>query len=181
MTPSEISKKGSDVVKLWVMICAPLLAVVAGWLAHNSGMNGSAALTLGIAIWTALWWIFEAVPIPVASLVPLALLPLLGVLSAKQVAEAYGHKLVLLLLGGLLLSKAMEKSGAHRRIALKMVTACGGGGGRPIVLGFMLASAALSMWISNTATTLMMLPMVVAVLQDEEAKSAALTGRCFCR
>ena len=163
MIPSEISKKGSDVVKLWVMICAPLLAVVAGWLAHNSGMNGSAALTLGIAIWTALWWIFEAVPIPVASLVPLALLPLLGVLSAKQVAEAYGHKLVLLLLGGLLLSKAMEKSGAHRRIALKMVTACGGGGGRPIVLGFMLASAALSMWISNTATTLMMLHMVVAV------------------
>ena len=130
MIPSEISKKGSDVVKLWVMICAPLLAVVAGWLAHNSGMNGSAALTLGIAIWTALWWIFEAVPIPVASLVPLALLPLLGVLSAKQVAEAYGHKLVLLLLGGLLISKAMEKSGAHRRIALKMVTACGGGGGR---------------------------------------------------
>ena len=170
MIPSEISKKGSDVVKLWVMICAPLLAVVAGWLAHNSGMNGSAALTLGIAIWTALWWIFEAVPIPVASLVPLALLPLLGVLSAKQVAEAYGHKLVLLLLGGLLLSKAMEKSGAHRRIALKMVTACGGGGGRPIVLGFMLASAALSMWISNTATTLMMLPMVVAVLQDAEDK-----------
>ena len=170
MIPSEISKKGSDVVKLWVMICAPLLAVVAGWLAHNSGMNGSAALTLGIAIWTALWWIFEAVPIPVASLVPLALLPLLGVLSAKQVAAAYGHKLVLLLLGGLLLSKAMEKSGAHRRIALKMVTACGGGGGRPIVLGFMLASAALSMWISNTATTLMMLPMVVAVLQDAEDK-----------
>ena len=168
--PRKISKKGSDAVKPWVIICAPTLAVIAGWLAYSSGLNGSAALTMGIAIWTALWWIFEAVPIPVASLVPLALLPLLGVLSAKQVAEAYGHKLVLLLLGGLLLSKAMEKSGAHRRIALKMVAACGGGGGRPVVLGFMLASAALSMWISNTATTLMMLPMVVAVLQNAEDK-----------
>jgi len=164
------------------MVGAPLVAILIGWMAYNAGLAVPAGITLGVAVWTALWWIFEAVPIPVASLVPLAFLPLLGVLSAIQVAESYGHKLVLLLLGGLLLSKAMEKSGAHRRIALKMVSACGGGGGRSLVLGFMLAAALLSMWISNTATTLMMLPMVVAVLQnaeDEKLKVPLLLGIAF--
>ena len=152
------------------MVCAPFLALICGWLAHSSGLDLPAATTMMVAIWTALWWIFATVPIPITSLVPLALLPLFGVLSAEQVAGAYGHKLVLLLLGGFLLSKAMERSGAPRRIALKMVRACGGGGGRPLVLGFMLASVGLSMWISNTATTLMMLPMAIAVLQDAEDK-----------
>ena len=164
------------------MICAPFLALIGGWLAHSSGLGLPAATTMMVAIWTALWWIFEAVPIPITSLVPLALLPLFGVLSAEQVAGAYGHKLVLLLLGGFLLSKAMERSGAHRRIALKMVRVCGGGGGRPLVLGFMLASAGLSMWISNTATTLMMLPMAIAVLQgaeDKEIKVPLLLGIAF--
>ena len=106
-----------------------------------------ACLTLGIALWTALWWIFEVIPIPVASLLPLALLPLVGVLTPLQVAQKYGHPLVLLLLGGFLLSKAMEKSGAHRRIALLLVHACPKGD-KFLLLGFMLATALLSMWIS---------------------------------
>jgi len=178
---SQSSNKPNHIKSL-VMVGAPLVAILIGWMAYNAGLAVPAGITLGVAVWTALWWIFEAVPIPVASLVPLAFLPLLGVLSAIQVAESYGHKLVLLLLGGLLLSKAMEKSGAHRRIALKMVSACGGGGGRSLVLGFMLAAALLSMWISNTATTLMMLPMVVAVLQnaeDEKLKVPLLLGIAF--
>ena len=178
---SQSSNKPNHIKSL-VMVGAPLVAILIGWMAYSAGLAAPAGITLGVAVWTALWWIFEAVPIPVASLVPLAFLPLLGVLSAIQVAESYGHKLVLLLLGGLLLSKAMEKSGAHRRIALKMVSACGGGGGRSLVLGFMLAAALLSMWISNTATTLMMLPMVVAVLQnaeDEKLKVPLLLGIAF--
>ena len=170
ITGVKYLKKEPGLLRSLIMMCAPLVALIGGWIGHSSGLNHQSAITMGIAIWTALWWIFETVPIPITSLVPLALLPLLGVLSAEQVAKAYGHKLVLLLLGGFLLSKAMERSGAHRRIALKMVRACGGGGGRPLVLGFMLASAGLSMWISNTATTLMMLPMAIAVLQDAEDK-----------
>ncbi len=160
-------------VKQWMLPLSPLIGVFAGMLAHDSGMEAAAAKTLAIALWTALWWIFEPVPIPVASLLPLALLPLTGVLSDKEVAMAYGHKLVLLLLGGFLLSKAMEKSGVHRRLALMMVNLCGGGGGRSLVLGFMLAAALLSMWISNTATTLMLLPMALAVL--EGAKDRRVT------
>ena len=164
---------------LWV---APLLSVLIGWSVWKFGwLEASASITLGIALWTAFWWIFEAVPIPVASLLPLSLLPLFGVLEPKVVGEKYGHPLVLLLLGGFLLSKAMEKSGAHRRIALMMVNACPPGE-KFLILGFMVATAFLSMWISNTATTLMMLPMAMAVIQNsrsEALKVPLLLGIAF--
>ncbi|MGJ8698307.1 MAG: SLC13 family permease [Verrucomicrobiaceae bacterium] len=149
----------------------PLLGLGVGWIALECGMPRDAAVALGITVLTALWWMFEAVPIPVASLVPIALLPLLGVLPAKTtVAQSYGHPLILLLMGGFFLSKGMEKSGVHRRLALGMVRICGGESGSPrlLMLGFMVASAALSMWISNTATTLMLLPIALAVLDRGE-------------
>jgi sodium-dependent dicarboxylate transporter 2/3/5 len=93
-----------------MLVLGPLLAFGVSTLIFNFGLlDLDAAITLGIALWTALWWIFEAVPIPVASLLPLSLLPLFGILSPKVVGEKYGHPLVLLLLGGFLLSKAMEK------------------------------------------------------------------------
>jgi len=160
----------------------PFLGLLLGVVSFINGFDLLASVTIWVTVWTATWWVFEAVPIPIASLVPLAVLPLFGVLTSKQVAQAYGHKLVLLLLGGFLLSKAMEKSGAHRRIALKMVSLCGGGGGKTLVLGFMFASAGLSMWISNTATTLMMLPVVIAVLEkanDKKIKVPLLLGIAF--
>ena len=147
---------------------APLISLVVGWLGLEiTDLKLAPSITLGIATWTALWWIFEAVPIPIASLIPLAFLPMFGVLSPQTVGEKYGHPLVLLLLGGFLLSKAMEKSGAHRRIAIAMVRACPASD-KFLVLGFMGATAFLSMWISNTATTLMMLPMALAVIQGSE-------------
>ena len=153
---------------------APLLGLAAGWLSFEmAGLALAASITLGIALWTALWWIFEAVPIPVASLIPLAFLPMFGVLSPQTVGEKYGHPLVLLLLGGFLLSKAMEKSGAHKRIAVAMVRACPKGD-KFLILGFMGTTAFLSMWISNTATTLMMLPMALAVIQGCENKKLTI-------
>jgi sodium-dependent dicarboxylate transporter 2/3/5 len=123
-----------------------------------------------VAVLCVLWWVFEPVPIPVTSLLPLAVLPLLGVLTPAQVGQAYGSPLILLLLGGFLLSKAMEHSGAHRRIAIGMVNLFGASSGRRLVLGFMVASAVLSMWISNTATTLMLLPVVLAVLDATDSR-----------
>ena len=176
MTKREKHKKNL------AMPLGPLLGFFVGLISVYQGLDIIAGITLWITVWTATWWVFEAVPIPVASLVPLSMLPLFGVLSSKQVAQAYGHKLVLLLLGGFLLSRAMEKSGAHRRIALKMVSLCGGGGGKSLILGFMIASAGLSMWISNTATTLMMLPMVIAVLdgaEDKKIRVPLLLGVAF--
>jgi sodium-dependent dicarboxylate transporter 2/3/5 len=124
-----------------------------------------------VAVLCILWWVFEPIPIPVTSLLPLAVLPLLGVLTPAEVGQAYGSPLILLLLGGFLLSKAMEHSGAHRRIALGMVNLFGASSGRRLVMGFMVASAVLSMWISNTATTLMLLPVALAVLDATEEKA----------
>ena len=162
-TPTTFSRN----LVLWL---GPTIALLAGWGSYSlGGLEIPTSITLGIAVWTALWWIFEAVPIPVASLIPLAFLPMFGVLSPEAVGEKYGHPLVLLLLGGFLLSKAMEKSGAHKRIALAMVRACPTSD-KFLVLGFMGATAFLSMWISNTACTLMMLPMALAVIQGSENK-----------
>ena len=173
--------KTDNKIKSLARIIGPTLGLFIGIVAVGQGLDIIAGITLWITIWTTTWWVFEAVPIPVASLVPISMLPLLGVLDSKQVAQAYGHKLVLLLLGGFLLSRAMEKSGAHRRLALQMVSLCGGGG-KSLILGFMVASAGLSMWISNTATTLMMLPLVIAVLEgaeDQKIRIPLLLGVAF--
>ena len=97
-----------------------------------------------------------------------------GVLTPKQVGEAYGSPLILLLLGGFILSTAMASSGAHRRVALNMVNIFGGSNSKRLVFGFMAASALLSMWISNTATTLMLLPVALAVIEKAEDKSLAI-------
>lgn len=137
-----------------------------------TGWPAAQAATLAVTLWCAVWWIFEPVPIPFTSLLPLALFPLLGVLSAKQVAQAYGHWLILLLMGGFMISAAMAKSGAHRRIALQMLRLFGGTSATRLVLGFMVAAAMLSMWISNTATTLMLLPVALAVLEKAERRLA---------
>jgi sodium-dependent dicarboxylate transporter 2/3/5 len=168
------SDQGSTLLGNSLLWVAPLIALLVGWTGNTmGGLELPAALTLAIAIWAALWWIFEAVPIPVASLIPLAFLPMFGVLSPQTVGEKYGHPLVLLLLGGFLLSKGMEKSGAHRRIAIAMVRACPASD-KFLVLGFMGATAFLSMWISNTATTLMMLPMALAVIQGSENQTLTI-------
>ncbi|MDA7790584.1 SLC13 family permease [Opitutales bacterium] len=168
------SPQGSTLLGNSLLWVAPLIALLIGWIGKSmGGLELPAALTLSIAIWTALWWIFETVPIPVASLIPLAFLPMFGILSPQTVGEKYGHPLVLLLLGGFLLSKAMERSGAHRRIALMMVNACPKGD-KFLILGFMIATAFLSMWISNTATTLMMLPMALAVVNGSKNKKLTM-------
>lgn len=150
----------------------PLTCIITGVFLVASGWQAAQAATLAITLWCAIWWIFEPVPIPFTSLLPIALFPLLGVLDAKQVAHAYGHWLILLLMGGFMISAAMAKSGAHRRIALQMLQLFGGTSATRLVLGFMVAAALLSMWISNTATTLMLLPVALAVLEKAEPKLA---------
>jgi len=139
----------------------------------SGGSEVAACITLGITTWVVLWWMFEPIPIPATSLLPLALLPLSGVLTAKEVGAAYGHPLVLLLMGGFLLATALEKSGAHRRLALGMVRAFGSHSAKRLVFGFMTASAVLSMWISNTATVLMLLPVAIAVVDSSDDKKLA--------
>ncbi|MAU92254.1 MAG: SLC13/DASS family transporter [Gammaproteobacteria bacterium TMED182] len=152
----------------------PALALLVFWLLNTPEQDSAIAFTAAITIWTAVWWIFEPIPIPATSLLPLALFPAVGVLTPTEVGAAYGSPLVLLLMGGFILSTAMERSGAHRRVALTMVNLFGGSSSKRLVFGFMAAAALLSMWISNTATTLMLLPVAMAVLEKAPDKKLAI-------
>src|SRR5688572_8805346 len=149
----------------WKLAAGPVLAIAAGVASHAAGLSAPVSVTLAITAWCAAWWVLEPVAGAVTALIPLALLPASGVLTPKQVAESYGNELILLFAGGFMLSMAMERSGAHRRLALAMVRAFGGTDGRRIVYGFAAATGFISMWMSNTATTLMMLPVALAILE----------------
>ena len=166
-------------VAFWV---GPILALLAGYIMWQAGFSVPAAQTLAVTVWCVIWWIFEPIPIPATSLLPLTALPLLGVIDKTQLSSAYGNPLILLLLSGFLLSTALTKCGAHRRLALSMVHLIGGDSSRRIVIGFMVAAAVLSMWISNTATALMLLPMAVAITErarDEQLRVPLLLGIAY--
>ena len=166
------SPSRAAVLSLRLGVPLALLVYVFGrWLA---AWSHEASATAAVTALCALWWIFEPIAIPATSIIPFAALPLLGVLDAKVVATAYGDSLILLLLGGFMLSTAIEKSGVHRRLALGMVRAFGGKSRRRLVLGFMVASAVCSMWISNTATVLMLLPIVLAVIEQDDDGTLAM-------
>lgn len=152
----------------------PALACSTYLLLQLAGWDHLACYTGAISALCATWWIFEPVPIPATSLIPIALLPLFGVLSPAEVGASYGSPLVLLLMGGFILSTAMERSGAHLRVALFMVNLFGGSSSRRLVMGFMAAAATLSMWISNTATALMLLPVALAVIERSKDPKLAV-------
>lgn len=162
--------------RIFSLLSGPVLALVVGGLVAAAGQSLAVVVTSAVVTWCAAWWVLEPIPIAVTSLIPLGVFPATGVLSSTQIAESFGHKLVLLFMGGLMLSMAMERSGAHRRLALIMVRLFGGqhpegANPRRIVFGFMAAAAVLSMWISNGATTLMMLPIALAVVQQSNSKT----------
>lgn len=151
-----------------MLILGPVAAVLMFLLLQQLGWDAPVCWTAAVTTLCAIWWIFEPIPIPATSLIPLGILPIVGVLTPAQVGQAYGSPLVLLLMGGFILSTAMAKSGAHRRVALTMVNLFGGTSSRRLVFGFMAAAALLSMWISNTATTLMLLPVALAVIERSD-------------
>ena len=165
-----------------ILLAGPLFGASLGLVMAFTGWSSAASVTAAVTLWCGVWWVTEAIPIPVTSLIPLAIFPLVDILDANAVASAYGSPLILLLLGGFILSTAMERSGAHKQIALRLVKLFGGTSYRQIVFGFMAASAILSMWISNTATTLMLLPIALAVLSYAKSKAfsvALLLGICY--
>ena len=169
-------------VKAIALIAGPLAGGAVSMLASSQGASGDMAIVLGITTLVVCWWILEPIPLAATSFIPIIALPLSGVLDQKAVSQAYGNPVILLLLGGFILSTALAKSGTHRRIALSMVRLFGGGSSRRLVFGFMAAAALLSMWISNTATTLMMLPIALAILErtrDEKLVIPLLLGIAY--
>lgn len=148
---------------LWIKIALGPVLFLLITMIPVQGLSTDAMHTLAVAVWMVVWWVTEAVPIAVTSLLPIVLFPLMGVTSVQEICTPYGNKYVFLFLGGFMIALALERWNLHKRIALGIIAATGTGI-RKIVLGFMLATAFLSMWISNTATTLMMLPIAASVI-----------------
>ncbi|MEK3905602.1 SLC13 family permease [Oceanobacillus sp. FSL W7-1304] len=144
------------------LILGPMLFVLTLIFFFPEGLSTEGRFVLASTLWIATWWITEAIPIPVTSLMPLILLPLTGSMEGSAVASAYGNDIIFLFLGGFFIATAMEKWDLHRRIALFIIAVIGTSTQR-ILLGFMSATAFLSMWVSNTAAVMMMIPMALAI------------------
>ena len=128
-----------------------------------SNLSPLALKMLGITLVMATFWLFETIPIPATSIIPLFALPFLSILTSTQVATAYSSNIVLLFMSGFFIASAIEKWGLHKRIALQVIRIIGQNPKR-LILGFMVATAVMSLWISNTATALMMLPIASATI-----------------
>lgn len=145
------------------LILGPALFLWALFLFSPEGLSPQGQAVLATTLWVAVWWITEAIPIPATSLLPLILLPVTGALDGDAVASAYGDPIVFLFLGGFMIALAMEKWNLHKRMALTIISMIGTSTQR-IVLGIMSATAFLSMWISNTAAVMMMIPIGTAII-----------------
>jgi solute carrier family 13 (sodium-dependent dicarboxylate transporter), member 2/3/5 len=150
--------------RLIALIAGPVLAVLLLLIPAADDMIPEAWRMVALATWMVVWWLGEAIPIPATALLPIPLMPLLGIAGMKPVAANYGHPLIFLFLGGFLLAAAMQRWGLHKRIALTIVSFVGTSPGG-IIMGFMAATAFLSMWISNTATTIMMFAVGLSVIE----------------
>ncbi len=161
----------------WLALAAgPSLAVLVFTLlgGDEATLTASGRATTAVAAWMACWWLTEAVPLAATALLPLAAFPLLGIASIDETAAPYANSLIFLFMGGFILGLGMQRSGFHRRIALVVLRASGNET-RRLVGGFMLVTALLSMWISNTATVIMLLPIassLIATVVDKRAEDA---------
>lgn len=157
-------------IQRWSWRMGPLLALGTGASMFLSGAALPACWCAAVTVQCAIWWIFQPVSLPVTAMIPLVMFPFTGVLDHRAVAGCYGNPIIMMVLGGFLLSVAMERSGAHRRVALGILRNIGRGDESQVVLGFLLASALISMWMSNTATTLILLPVALATLEGASCR-----------
>lgn len=161
MTPEKKQKNAK--LRYIPLIGAPLISLLIILFADLEPGNKNVTYTLAVAVLMALWWIFEPIPLAVTSLLPVALFPLLGVVDEKVISAMYFNHLIFLFIGGFLMALAMERWNLHKRIALKILILVGISPGR-ILMGFMLATAFISMWMSNTATAMMMFPIALSII-----------------
>jgi len=153
----------------WIyIILGPSLFLLVKLLPTPIDLSPAAHNVLACTAWLVIWWLTEALPIAITSLLPLIVFPLLGILSIKGASDYYASPIIFLFLGGFILALAMEKWNLHKRIALSIIQKTGTNQ-RQILLGFITATGGLSMWISNTATTMMMLPIALSIVSQFNA------------
>jgi len=160
----------------------PIVAALSFGIASLSGMPFAAAWTLATVVWVAWWWITECLPLPVTSLLPFVLLPVGGILDFKVATGALGNHIIVLFMAAFMMAKAVEASGVHQRLAFGMIRRLGAGQGKLIVMAFMVATAFLSMWISNTAAVLALLPVALALVKatdNHKFQIALLLGLAY--
>ena len=145
------------------LFLGPLWLLMVLVLPPPNGLELEAWYTAGAALLMATWWIAESIPIPATSLLPLILFPIMGVNTMQETAAPYAHPIIFLFMGGFIIALGMMRWDLHRRIAIWIISRAGTGP-RALIAGFMTATAGLSMWVSNTATTLMMLPVALSVI-----------------
>lgn len=165
------------------LLIGPGLFFLIQYMTLPAGMTPEAQAVLACTVWVAVWWITEAVPIPIASLLPVVIFPLSGALSLGQTTASYGNPIVFLFMGGFIMALSMEKWNLHKRIALSTILLVGTNPAK-VVLGFMIATGFLSMWISNTATAMMMMPIGLAVTKqfahlDATGKATSFFGKAL--
>ena len=147
------------------LILGPLVFAISVFTDPPAGMPAEAWLVAGLVVWMAAWWMTEAVPLTATALLPFVVLPFGGISSASETASTYYSPILFLLLGGAFIALAIERTGLHKRLSLAILKAIGSKGGQTqLLLAFMISAALLSMLISNTSTTLIMMPMALAVL-----------------
>jgi sodium-dependent dicarboxylate transporter 2/3/5 len=147
------------------LFLGPILFIFTLVFFKPEGLSSEGVAIAASTLWIATWWITEAIPIAVTSLLPIVLFPLTGGLSLTDTSASYGHKYVFLYIGGFIIAIAIQRWDLHRRIALNIINIIGSDV-KKIILGFMIATAFLSMWISNTATSVMMLPIGMAIISQ---------------
>lgn len=163
-------------VQLAGLIIGPLLFILTLLFLESGTLDSSGIFVVAAALWIATWWVTEAIPIPATSLLPLILFPMGGVMSNQETASFYGDDIVFLFLGGFLLAVAMEKWNLHTRIALSIIKAIGTTTAT-ILLGFMISTALLSMFVSNTAAVMIMIPIGLAIIKEAHSLSTPELSR----
>ena len=162
-------ENSSTNLKKWVRLGGFIIGLVSFFLilffVNINPQKPAATATLAVALLMAIWWVFEVMPLAVTALLPVFLYPMLGIMNGKTVSSVYVNDIIFLFLGGFIVALAMQRWNLHKRIALRIMMWTGTSPSK-ILFGFMLATAFLSMWISNTATTMMMIPILLSIIEE---------------